>query len=100
MVVEFFAHWIDAGEFGGLFLRPLRVAVSVAMHDAGTDRRRVVPPGSGDKRVDIPIRYSTAFGWSFNDDWSLHYNYLYKVNVSTKSPYYKTVTGIQLKGGF
>lgn len=54
----------------------------------------------GDKRVDIPIRYSTSLGWAFNDDWSLKANYEYKVNVSTKSPYYKSITGLQLKGGF
>jgi hypothetical protein len=54
----------------------------------------------GDMRIDVPIRYSTGLGWAFNDDWSLGFTYLYKINVSTKSPYYKTVTGFQLKGGF
>jgi hypothetical protein len=54
----------------------------------------------GDSRIDIPIRFSFNLGWAFNDDWSLKYNYDYKINVSTKSPSYKIVNGLQLKGGF
>jgi hypothetical protein len=54
----------------------------------------------GDSRIDIPIRFSFNLGWAFNPDWSLKFKYDYKVNVSTKNPSYKTITGLQLTGGF
>ena len=54
----------------------------------------------GDHRKDVPIRFTIYFGWAFNSDWSVKLSYDNKVNVSTKSPYYKTVTGLQLNGGF
>lgn len=54
----------------------------------------------GDSRIDIPIRFSFHLGWAFTPIWSLKLNYEYKVNVSTKNPSYRTVTGVQLAGGF
>lgn len=54
----------------------------------------------GANRIDVPIRFSFNLGWAFNSDWSLKFKYDYKVNVSTKNPSYKTITGLQLNGGF
>lgn len=54
----------------------------------------------GDSRIDVPFRFSFHLGWAFTQDWMIKANYDYKINISTKNPSYKTVTGLQLKGGF
>ncbi len=54
----------------------------------------------GETRVDVPLRFSFHLGWEFTPIWLIKLNYDYKVNVSTKSPSYRTVTGVQLNGGF
>jgi len=54
----------------------------------------------GDARTDIPIRFTFSLGWAFNPNWSLQYQYDYKVNISTKKPSQRTINGLQLRGGF
>ena len=55
---------------------------------------------AGDSRVDVPFRFSFHLGWAFTKDWALKFNYKYKVNISSKDFYYRTITGIQLNGAF
>ncbi|MBF0351260.1 MAG: hypothetical protein HQM11_09505 [SAR324 cluster bacterium] len=54
----------------------------------------------GDTRTDVPIRLSTALGWQFLPAWSVKYGYNYKINVSNKSLYQKTVHGLSIDGSF
>ena len=70
------------------------------MHYKEYPNQEPLVSGAGNNRIDVPIRFSTHLGWAFSDYWSLKFNYDYKINVSTKNPSYKTVTGVQLNGGF
>jgi hypothetical protein len=54
----------------------------------------------GEKRVDIPIRFSNGFGWHFNDKWQAMFNYRYVFNLSNKSPYVRTIYGLSVNGTF
>ena len=54
----------------------------------------------GNTRVDVPIRFSNTFGWQFNQNWKLLLNYRYSLNISNKSIYVRTISGLILKGAF
>ena len=54
----------------------------------------------GGTRVDVPLRFSNAFGWQFDQDWKLLLNYRYSLNISNKSIYVRSITGLTLKGAF
>jgi hypothetical protein len=54
----------------------------------------------GDKRVDIPGRFSAGVGWQFRPSLRLLASYQGIVNISTKSPYVRHIAGIGLNGTF
>ena len=54
----------------------------------------------GEKRTDLPFRFSTALGWKFMEGWSTHYHLRYGVNLSNKVPTVRIIQGIELQGAF
>jgi hypothetical protein len=54
----------------------------------------------GDKRVDIPTRFSLGTGWQFAPTWSAMLNYQYLMNLSNKSPYVRQLYGLGVQGVF
>lgn len=86
--------WSNKWEFG------LLQGIGLGIHYKEFPNQDPLSSDFGDSRIDMPLRFSFSLGWAFNNDWSLGYNYDYKINISTKSPSYKIVNGLQLKGGF
>ncbi|MGK5095535.1 hypothetical protein WDW89_26425 [Deltaproteobacteria bacterium TL4] len=56
--------------------------------------------GIGDTRVDLPLRFSTALGWLFKNQWTLNYNFNYTFNLSNKKPYVRILQGLNFQGTF
>lgn len=56
--------------------------------------------GLGATRTDMPLRLSTGLGWVFNPDWSVMADYRYTFNLSNKSPYVRSISGLTLNGAF
>ena len=54
----------------------------------------------GSKRVDLPIRFSNAFGLQFTDDWYVRYTYDYTFNLSNKNIYVRSIQGLSAVGAF
>ena len=74
--------------------------IGLGMHYKEFPNQKAILTDFGDTRIDVPFRFSLDLGWEFNSDWSVKYKYEYRINISTKSPSYKTVNGLQLNGGF
>ena len=56
--------------------------------------------GLGSVRVDLPFRFSNAFGLQFTDNWYAKYTYDYTLNLSNKNIYVRTIQGISVAGAF
>lgn len=54
----------------------------------------------GEKRLDLPLRFSTTLGWKFREGWSARYHYRYRLNLSNKVPSLRSIQGIELQGSF
>ena len=56
--------------------------------------------GLGSVRVDLPFRFSNAFGLQFTDNWYAKFTYDYTLNLSNKNIYVRTIQGISVAGAF
>ncbi len=54
----------------------------------------------GSKRVDMPMRLSTAVGYFFTEQFSVMLKYKNETNLSNKSPYVRNIYGITASGQY
>jgi hypothetical protein len=90
------ADWQNRWEFG---LRiDLGFGYSYRSYPNDTPLSEDTPFGS--TRIDNLLRYTIGLGWQINPDWSVMYNSRTVNNLSNKSPYERTISGIELQGAF
>ncbi|MDH5560552.1 MAG: hypothetical protein OEY59_06805 [Deltaproteobacteria bacterium] len=54
----------------------------------------------GEKRVDLPMRVSTGMGWMVMKRVKILFDYRYTFNLSNKTPYVRTISGLKIDGTF